>query len=226
MHALKKLKKDDSGLAVVEATILLPFCILIVFAVYYASVFMCQKANMQANLQNAIIYYKNPQSDTYVSAGTDMAFKREDQLIGAGGSSFNDGDEQVEHLFPYRSFALKFKSADFEKFFRSMVGYMFFDSGDNIKITANTKNFIIYKTIIADAVQTVSPAVSLRSVGFDDRIRITAHAEAVITNGDEFIRNADFAVDLISETKLGEAAGELADKLVEIYNNIKDSLGV
>ena len=53
-----KLWKEQDGLAIVEATILLPFCFIMVIAIYYASIFMCQKANLQANLQTALIYYK------------------------------------------------------------------------------------------------------------------------------------------------------------------------
>ena len=50
--------KNEKGLAVVEATLLLPFCFIMIIALYYAAIFMCQKANLQANVQNALIYYK------------------------------------------------------------------------------------------------------------------------------------------------------------------------
>ena len=48
------LLNGEKGLAVVEATLLLPFCFLMIFALYYAAIFLCQKANLQANLENAL----------------------------------------------------------------------------------------------------------------------------------------------------------------------------
>lgn len=56
---MRQLIKSEKGTAIVEATMLLPFCILMVLALYYASIFVCQKANLQANVENALIYYKS-----------------------------------------------------------------------------------------------------------------------------------------------------------------------
>lgn len=217
----KKFSKNESGLAVVEAAILLPVCILMVVAIYYAAIFMCQKANMQANLQNALIYYKNVDSDTYVSADADMDFTRtkdDSTKISAKGSSYSVSSS----LFPYRFFSMKFNNDDFESFFRSMSGYMFFDSGDNITLTTDTSNYVIYKTIKVTAEQTVMPAVSMSLIGLSDSLTISSTCEVVITNSDDFIRNVDFITDLLRDTKLGQKASELVDKAAEFYKKFKD----
>lgn len=214
--------KDERGLAIVEATILLPVCIIMVAAVYYASIFMCQKANMQANLQNALIYYKNTASDTYVEASPNMAYKREGQTIDADGSSYTTPTE----LFPYRFFGFAFDSSDFESFFRSMAGYMFFDTGDNITITSQSHNYIIYKTITATATQEVRPAISLSLVGVPNSFTLTVTGEAVVTDADDFIRNVDFAVDLVKNTKLGEIAGNIAEKAESLYSSFREKFGL
>ena len=70
---MEKLIKNEKGLAVVEATLLLPFCFIMIIALYYVAIFMCQKANLQANVQNALIYYKNTDSDNFVTASSGMA---------------------------------------------------------------------------------------------------------------------------------------------------------
>ncbi len=223
MSLKKLLQKDERGMAVVEAAILLPLCMLMVFAVYYASIFMCQKANMQANLQNALVYYKNTDSDTYVTANANMAYKRESASVGASGSAYGVNQE---HLSPYRFFLFSFNKEEFESFFRSMAGYMFFDTGDNIEITTDTTNIIVYKTIEAVATQTVRPAVSLAWIGFPDEIELKVTAKSVVTNGDELIRNIDLAVDLLRDTKLGEIASNIVTKVTEVYGKMKKSLGL
>lgn len=216
------LQKNESGLAIVEATILLPVCIIMVVAVYYASIFICQKANLQANLENALVYYKNAYSDTYITPNTTMTYGREEQKVDAVGSKYETPTPQ----FPYRFFGMDFKSKNFESFFRSMCGYMFFDTGENVKLTVDNTNYIVYKTIHATAVQTVSPAVSLSLIGMDNKFTIMAESEIVVTDGDDFIRNMDFAIDIISKTKLGEKASELVGKLSGLYEKIKTKFGV
>lgn len=73
---MKQLIKSEIGTAIIEATMLLPFCILMVIALYYAAIFVCQKANLQANVENTLIYYKNVYSDTYVKASAEMAYQQ------------------------------------------------------------------------------------------------------------------------------------------------------
>ena len=218
----KSLIKDENGLAVIEATILLPVCIIMVVAVYYASVFLCQKANLQANLENALIYYKNADSDTYIVPTSEMTHTKSDGKIDSVGSKY----ENPTAKFPYRFFAMNTKRDGFAKFFRSMCGYMFFDTGENVTINVENQNFVIYKTIKATATQTVKPAVSLSLAGVGDSFTISASAEVVITDGDDFIRTTDFAIDIVSKTKVGEIASDIAGKLVDTYNSIKARFGV
>ncbi|MBQ8578915.1 MAG: hypothetical protein IJ449_13270 [Clostridia bacterium] len=222
MRKQPSLKKDERGLAIVEAAILLPLCILMILAVYYAAIFLCQRANLQANLQNTLVYYKNVDSDCYVELADDMAYNLNSSTVEGTASSY--GNTKV--LFPYRFFGLSFKEEKFEKFFHSMSGYMFFDDGDDITLDVDTTNFIVYKTITATATQTVSPAINLSMVGIPSELTITASGEAVITNGDDFIRNTDLILDLLAETALGEKVMDMVDKVVEIYNNLKEKFGV
>ena len=95
-----------------------------------------------------------------------------------------------------------------------------------MRIYVENQNFVIYKTIKATATQTVKPAVSLSLAGVGDSFTISASAEVVITDGDDFIRNTDFAIDIVSNTKVGEIASDIAGKLVDTYNSIKARFGV
>lgn len=219
---MSKLLKNEDGLAIVEATILLPVCMLIVIALYYASIFLCQRANLQANLQTALIYYKNVESDTYVEAKEQMQFQNGDGTVGAVGSSYGS----TSKLFPYRFFGMKFREGNFKSLFQSICGHMFFDTGDNVSLSVKSTNYVVYKKITATAAQTVQPAISLAMVGGPDEMTICATGESIITDADDFIRNTDFAVDLISNTALGAKIGDLADTVVGYYNKFKEKLHI
>ncbi len=216
------LLKGEKGLAVVEATLLLPFCFLMIFALYYAAIFLCQKANLQANLENALVYYKNMDSDTYVTAQSRMLYASGGETVITTG----DGYQQPTYQFPYRFLGVKFKSGQFEQFFRSMCGYMFFDDGSNVQLTTKVTNYVVYKEITATAKQTVKPAISFKLLGLPDTVEISCTSSVVITNGDDFIRNIDFAVDIVEDTKIGQAAGQFVDKVKNFYDKFKEKFGV
>lgn len=218
MDNKKKLYKNESGMAIVEATILLPVCIIMVVAIYYASIFMCQKANLQANLQNTLIYYKNVDSDTYVTLNTDnITYTLGENTVDADGNGYGT----PKPLFPYRFFGFKVEKSKFEAFFRSMCGYMFFDTGSNVELSVTPTNYVIYKTITATATQTVKPAVSLRLIGLSDEFTIKATGKVVVTNGDDFIRNVDLVIDLVEDTKFGELVKNIGTKAGELYQSFK-----
>lgn len=218
-----KLLKNQTGLAVVEATILLPFCMLMVISIYYASIFMCQKANLQANLQTALLYYKNVESDRYVEAKTNMSYSVYSGTIGAVGGSYSGASE---FLFPYRFFGMAFKNRDFETFFHSICGHMFFDDGSNVILTSKSYNYVVYKTIEATATQTVKPAISFSALGIPDEMIISVTGKAVVNDADDLVNNIDFIVDILGNTEIGKKASELADKAVEIYGKFKEKFDI
>lgn len=217
-----KLMKKENGTAIVEATLLLPFCIIMIIALFYAAIFMCQKANLQANVQNALIYYKNIDSDTYIEAKSSMSYGGSENSIEASGSSF----EGPSYRFPYRFLTMKFDGGSFESFFRSMYKYMFFDDGGNIQFVPEKKNYIIYKEISVTATQTVKPAINLEMVGAGNSIDIAVTGKAVVTDGDDFIRNVDFVIDIVSQTSLGQKARDLVDKAKGFYDKFKVKFNV
>ena len=217
MQNTTTFRENEKGLAIVEAAIILPFCILMVLSVYYAAIFMCQRANLQANLQNTLVYYKNADSDNWVEPATGMAYTLADKEVSGGGDSYNvDGS-----LFPYRFFGMNFDESNFKKFFRSMSGFMFFDDGTNIELSVKHTNWVIYKSIEATATQTVKPAVDLSMVGFPSELTIKASGEVVITNGDDFIRNIDFIYDIVAKSKLGDMISSLVEKASNLYDSLK-----
>ena len=217
MQNTTTFRKNEKGMAIVEAAILLPFCILMVLSVYYAAIFLCQRANLQANLQNTLVYYKSADSDNWVEPSANMAYTLGDKQVSGTGDSYNVSGS----LFPYRFFGMDFDEGNFKKFFRSMSGYMFFDDGTNIELSVDHKNWVIYKSITATATQTVKPAVDLSMVGFPSELTIEASGEVVITNGDDFIRNIDFIYDVVAKTKFGDMISSFVEKAAELYNNLK-----
>ena len=219
---MSRLIKEENGTAIVEATLLLPFCMIMIIALFYAAIFMCQKANLQANVQNALIYYKNVYTDTYIEAKSDMSYGGGEGTLTAEGSQFVG----PSFRFPYRFLSMKLDESSFETFFRSMYKYMFFDDGGSVEFKPKKTNYIIYKEISVTATQTVKPAINLAMVGAGNEIEIVVTGKAVVSDGDDFIRNIDFAVDIFNQTTLGKKAQELVGKAKEFYDKFKTKFNI
>jgi Flp pilus assembly pilin Flp len=219
---MKAFIKNENGLAIIEATFLLPFCTIMIVALFYAAIFMCQKANLQANVQNALIYYKNVDSDNYVQAKANMSYSSDNGTVGAVGSSYGT----PQYKFPYRFLSMPFDSEGFKSFFKSMSKHMFFDNGSNVSIEVEKKNYVIYKTITATAHQTVSPAINIAMVGGSNSLDIYVTGSVVVTDSDDFIRNIDYVLDVVNQTSFGQKVSEFVDKGIEYYNKFKQKFNV
>lgn len=219
--------QKEQGHTIVEATIIYPVTILVFFVLLYAALFVCQRANLQANLEDALIYYKNADSDTYVTAGRELSFSTDGNIIAAAGNTY----EEPQKLDPYRSIFRSVgigsvNSGNFSSFFRSAYRHMFFDDGSNITVTIKEQNFLIYKRLTATAEQTVRPAVNIAFVGASNSLTISSTATVVVVDGDSMIRDIDFAKGLVSDTRFGKAASKAVGKAVDFYNKLKEKLGI
>lgn len=215
------LKKED-GTAIVEAALLLPFCIIMIIALFYAAIFMCQKANLQANVQNTLLYYKNIYSDNYIDAQPHMAY----QAGGGETEKAGSGYTLPEYKFPYRFLTMRFDESGFRNTFHILCKNMFFDDGTNVTVEIEKTNYIIYKTITATARQTVKPAINLAMVGGSNSLLISATGQVVVIDGDDMERNIDFAVDIVNQTKFGKKAAELVEKAEQFYTKFKEKFNI
>lgn len=222
---MKDLLKNKRGDSIVEATILLPFCTIMIIAMYFAAIYICQKANLQANLQNTLIYYKNSYSDTFITVTDDVSYTQEEGKDVLSGIYKYD-NSQIKN--PYRFFSMDPPGSNFESIFKKMCGHMFFEvpGGDNVNVKVSTTNYVVYQSLTVDVHQTVTPAINLDMVGVDNKIDIDVSGTVVISDGDDFIRNMDFVIDLIEMTKIGKKAKELVGKAQGFYDKFKDKFDV
>jgi len=217
-----KMKKQK-GSVEVEATLLFPLAILCVVFLLYLSLLMFQKANLQASLETALVYYKSTLTDTYVVPNNELDFTSADTSTIAAGNSYS----ATEPLNPYRgTFGGGYDfEAHFEDYFDSIAGTMLFN--DNIEVTIVHNNYLVSQQLLVTATQRVDIPLSLTLIGLDeDGYEITASAKVNVVNHDAMIRNVDYAIDLVEDTKLGKIAADFAGKIGEGYQKVKDFLGV
>ena len=219
----KYVMREEKGAVEVEATIILPLAILSIIWLLYLSLFLFQRANLQAALETSIVYYKNAVTDTYVSRNSQVVYSvAEGNAIGVGNSY-----EVTGPLNPYRGMfgdsGNLGSQSDFKQYFYSVTGNMLFN--DDLSLTIAYGNGLISDEFEVTAVQRVAFPMDLSMIGVGREYEISATARVAVVDHDDLIRNADYAIDLLEDTKLGEYARSIAGKVSEAYGKLKEFLG-
>ncbi len=216
--------RREAGMVVVEATIIYPVAILSVILLLYLSLFLFQRANLQACLETSLVYYKNTVTDTYVTKNNTLEYVRIEESTMAAGNSYS----ATEPLNPYRGLFGDGhhlgNQGDFETYFRSVAGDMLFD--DRLTLTVDYNNYMFVKQLEVTAVQVVEIPLDLSILGIGNEYEISATARVNVVDHDDMIRNVDYAIDIVEDTKLGELTRNFAGKFSEAYGKMKEVLGV
>ena len=217
------MKKEERGSVEVEAIIILPIAILSVVLLLYLSLFMFQRANLQAGLETTLIYYKNTITDSFVTKNGKVEYIETEESLMASGNSY----KASAPLNPYRgmfgdSYGLK-KKTDFETYFKSVAGKMLFE--DNLILTIDHSNYVVLKQIEVTATQVIETPIDFSILGVDNKFEITATAKVNVIDHEDLVRNVDYAIDILEKTKLADIYENIASKVQEAYDKMKKVLG-
>lgn len=231
----RDMLRKEKGAVEVEATIILPIAILSVVLLMYLALFMYQRAHLQASLETALVYYKSTLTDTFVTKNGELKYTME-TTAGEGGAAgtktymaSGNSYKITDGINPYRGlFGDEYDIGDdatFKAFFNSVAGdnFMF---RDTLQVQIDYSNFVLLKQIKASAVQTVRSPIDFSILGAENSFTIYAAAKVNVIDHDASILLVDYAIDLVEDTKFGQAAKDFAAKCGEWYNSMLDKLGV
>lgn len=216
-----RVEDKERGTAEVEAIIILPIAILSVVMLLYLSLFLFQRANLQACLESSLVYYKNTVTDTYVGKKA-VSYRQDDSAyMGMGAVYSADVPEN-----PYRGMfgdggGLN-SQEEFESFFRSVAGNMLYEQG--LTLTIDYSNYVVLKQFEVTALQDVSFPIDLSMLGMGRDYQISATARVAVVDHDSIVRDVDYAIDILEDTKLGDMARGLASKISSAYAKLKQFL--
>lgn len=217
---LNSKKKNEYGAVEVEATLILPMIIMIVILSLYISLFICQRAILQANLETAAMYYRNALTDSFVNVTDSMGIYEDGDTETRKGSTYT----ATRPLNPYRGmFGNSKQVANFEDFFWSEANNLI--NKDNLKIKCTYKNYVIYEQIDVSAVQDFYFPMDLSYIGIGDGMQITATARVIATDHDGFINNVDYVIDILEKTGVTQKIESIASKVGEVYEKFKTLVG-
>ena len=217
----QKKKRQELGSVEVEATFIFPIMILCILLLLYLSLFLFQRANLQATLETALLYYKNTLTDTYVTRNDEMQYTMsEGAYIGYANSYSADAP-----LNPYRWVDGEDNSAgNFEAYFMSVAKNMLYD--DNMTISFDYTNYLLLKEIVVTVEQVVEIPINLEILGVDNTYVISATARMVAVDHDDTIRNIDYVIDIVEDTKVGDFIANIGANIAKYYGEFEAALGL
>ncbi|HOQ01203.1 MAG TPA: pilus assembly protein [Acetivibrio clariflavus] len=211
--------KSKRGSTTVEAALIFPIVFLSIITLVYITIFLYEQAYLKSLADRAVergaAIWKNPESDMYISL-----VKLE---------HFKDNDLYWK-VFDYKEESKKKKVENYIG--NSLKQYSIFQSGDkknpknnvDIQFDVEVKNYLVYKKLTVTVKKNIKLPVGniLNIFGLENTVSIQAKSEALINDPAEFIRNTDFAIDLVK--RIDNLTGNNLEKIIDKINNFLDGV--
>ena len=96
----------------------------------------------------------------------------------------------------------------------------------SVDVNCEKDNVIVYQTIKVDVTEKYPLPKFFEVVGLPSDYELTTTALMTVNDADDFIRNADFAVDLVImvDQKLGGKGGKMVEEIGKVINTFSDKI--
>lgn len=230
MRRLIRLWRDERGASsLVEYSIVLPLCLLVIFFIFLIGFYLQQKAIVESACERGLVVamkmYNDPTSDSVYdfSSGTGM------DTSGFGGKTYDFTRMKSD---PYRYWG-DYRAGDIKKKVESFVEAAITKSQLSVvnkwcgtpRATYSSNGGLLGKKIQVTVSQeyTIVPIVSLKLLGkATTTIKTTSYMNVV--NQTEFIRNTDFVCDLLEQIGAGDIIAKISnalDKVTKFFSGDK-----
>lgn len=218
MKRKNRLRKDERGDAVVEATILLPIMMMIYLGLILLAMYLPTRALLQRATQYTATAIATERSDTwlrYDQANMKYAWVTDK-------SSLENVYAALFHSFSGKESQSKVKNMVVQV----EEGEGIQGKAGTLEVQCNVVNWVVYKEIQVTATRTIPSPIDLSFVGFPKQLSITVTSTATVQNGDEFVRNMDIVADAVTWGAEKLNLTESLSKVGEVMNKFNEFLGI
>ena len=204
-----KKRNDESGMVIVEATIVFPVMFLVIFLMLFAGNAYLQKCRVESIVQqeaiNGASFCADPMLDD-VMAGSIPTYKDVDirpyrYLIGG----MNDIEASIQDKVDKRLRGLS-------------TGLFSGMKPANPIVVVDYNNGFIYSTFSVDVEYKIVMPIRLLGDTENISMSISSHADMPVSDSSEFIRNVDMVEDYMEKFGITEKIEEMINKAKEWFN--------
>lgn len=233
MNTLKRLVKEEKAAIVLEYSIVLPLTFLVLFGVMLIGFILHQQACVESAAKRGAIYAARIISDPQyaISTAQTNANNTTDILDHGDISVYNFS--KLDSIQPYRYFSSEMAltagkvKAEVKRIVDSTsTGLRDYDE-DNISY--NQENKLFFQKVTVEVKDVYDLPDLLTMFGLPDTYDIDSQAIMVVNDPDDFIRNTDYAVDLMldvyNKTGLSSLGDKVSNNISSTFNKISDFIG-
>lgn len=222
--------KSEKANAVLEYTIIFPIILLILCTIFVVSFVLHERTTMESAAQRGVVYGARIVADpNYL------------KLINEAGNNAGSLDLDCNNEFdftgcgtdiePYRAFNLSKNDLQVpvsnevtEMINQTRLGWTPFK---DINVTCEKTNVIVYQDVKVTVTAKYPLPKFFEVIGLPAEYQLKTEAMMTVNDPDDFVRNADFAVDIvvkIDEEMFGGRGGELANNIGEKIQEFSDKI--
>lgn len=210
---MKKIFNENSGVLIVEASIVFPIMLFVIFMMLYMGNVYYQQAKLNSVVDMAAVkgaaYCADPMLDDIEKAG--------------GVPKTNNDIQPYRYLFGVSDIESKMKKYVTEQY--ETAGDGFFGSMAPTSVTCDAKfnNSIVMYSFTVEATYNIK--VPLRFMGTEAPtiVSLSAKATAPVNDNGEFINNLDMALDYYESSGMKEKVSSVTNKIKEFFNKFGKS---
>ncbi len=211
-------KSENGAVMIVEASFVFPIMFFVLFfLIYFGNMYVVKSAVSRYTSTCAIKgaeYYSNPWvkevTESYACASVPTS---------------NEDVKPYRHIFSSREIQNDIKT-ELENKISGYGGGFFNDmSPTNVSVNTKFKNYILYATFTAETKFKLT--FPIRFIGEREAMSIdfSCYETVTITDGSEFVRNADLAVDYLQQSEVVDKATTKIKEGFEKVKGIFDKFG-
>ncbi len=211
----KALTNENGAVMIVEASFVFPIMFFVLFfLIYFGNMYVVKSAISRFTSTCAIKgaeYYSNP----WVKEVTQ-------NYLGNNVPTKNDDVKPYRHIFSSKQIQNDMKTELEDKIKGYGGGFFANMNPTDISCKTEYKNYVLYSTFTAET--TYKLTFPIKFIGEKDAMSINfnTYETVTITDGSEFVRNTDMAVDYLERSKI---VNELMDKLKKGFEKVKGIFG-
>lgn len=205
---MRKILKDNSGVVIVEATIVFPVILFAILMLLYMGNVYYQQAKLNAIVDVAAVkgaaYCADPMLDDIESKGSVP-------------TKYND-------IQPYRYlFSVSDVESNMQKYVKdqySSAGDGFFGSMAPVSISSSAKfnNSVIMYSFTVEATYDIKVPFRFMGTEVPTILSLSAKATAPVNDNGEFINNIDMALDYYESSGLSKKVSSAMDKIKGVFD--------
>lgn len=218
-RAWKKLSEENAG-AMVENVIILPLLFIIIYSLILTIFIVHDRSTVETAASRGAIYASHCVSDpnyaTIVgqSGELDMPADKTFSFSGVGKNI-----DAYRYIFGGDSIENQVRQEVIKIVDNTRISWRPLDT---VEVSCNQENMFLYQDVTVSVTANYSIPAFFAAFGLETDYEYTATAKVSATDPDEFIRNADLVVDLITrvDESLGSPVGKALDKISTLADKI------